>query len=89
MPAKKTDLAKLASAIDHLAEVHDRRLGEINDALEDLAFNTKQLGNGNAATQMGGLEGLGKSVLDGLSNLSDSISSASERIAEANQKAPE
>lgn len=89
MPKTTSDLAKLAAAINRLAEVHDRRLGEVSAALVDLAYHTKYLGNGNAATQMGGLEGLGKAVQDGMGTLADSISAASERIADSNQRAPE
>ncbi len=78
-----TDVKKLAAAITKLAEVHDRRLGEVSESLNYIARQITQLGNGNAATEMGGLEGLGKSVVDGLSTLSDSISSAADKIAEA------
>ena len=77
------DVKKLASAILKLAEVHDTRLGEIAKALDRLATQTKNLGNADAMTEMGGLEGLGKSVEDAASTLADSLNHATERLSNA------
>ena len=45
-----TDSEKLAAAIDHLAEVHDKHLGQIADALSRIGTHLKYLGTGDEST---------------------------------------
>ncbi len=70
---------ELSIAVKKLAEVHDKRGGEIATALESIATQLKYLGNGNAVTSMGALEGLGMVTKEAL----ESLSSAVHEIAES------
>lgn len=70
---------KLSIAVKTLAEVHDKRGGEIAAALESIATQLKYLGNGNAATQMGAIEGLGAVTKEAF----EALSSAVHEIAES------
>lgn len=68
-----SDLDKLAASISKLAEVHDRRLGEIGSALESLSLQVKNLGNGNAMTEQGAIEYLAGQVEGGLDAIAEAI----------------
>jgi glycerate kinase len=67
--------AKLSMAILELARVHDKRGEEIAVALDRIATQIKNLGNGNAMDGgMGAIENLSVQVKDGLDSLSSAIS---------------
>ena len=70
---------ELSKAIKKLAEVHDKRGGEIADALESIATQLKYLGSGNASTEIGAIEGLGIVTKEAI----ESLSSAVHEIAES------
>jgi glycerate kinase len=62
-------------AILELARVHDKRGEEIAVALDRIATQIKNLGNGNAMDGgMGAIEYLSVQVKDGLDSLSSAIS---------------
>lgn len=69
---------ELAKAILKLAEVHDRRGGEIAEGLDRVATQIKFLGNGNAVDGgMGAIENLANKIEEG----TDSIASCLNEVA--------
>ena len=69
----------LAKAINRLADVHDKQLGEIAEALHSISTQIKYLGNGNAATQMGALEVLGLAIKESSESIASAINDASAK----------
>ncbi len=65
--------AALAKAINRLADVHEKQLSAIAEALQSVGTHLKYLGNGNASTQVGGLEGLGMAIKEAAETLSSSL----------------
>lgn len=64
---------KISKAILKLAEVHDRRGEEIAEALNNISYNLRALGNGDAATSMGAIEGLAMMIKEGLESIGTSM----------------
>jgi hypothetical protein len=58
-------------------------LYEIADGLQAIARALRALGNGNAATDMGAIEGLGVAIRESVTGLSGAISSALNEMNEA------
>lgn len=52
----------------------EKALYAIAIAMTSVAYELKCLGNGNAATQMGAIEGLSVQIKEGLGRVADSIS---------------
>lgn len=57
---------------------------EVADALRAIARSINNLGNGDAATPMGGLEALGKVVSESLDNVASALREVAEAIRERN-----
>ncbi len=53
--------------------------GDLNNALHAIAESLKNLGNGDASTQMGAIENLSKEVKEG----TERVAYATERVADA------
>jgi hypothetical protein len=69
----KSDTAKLAAAVVHLAEVHAAGLKSVSESLMSISSALHRLGNADAATPMGGLEGLGATLKEALEAAGSSI----------------
>lgn len=85
----------LVEAINTLTNVVDQDLlqlpdvedaAKLTDALLELADQVKALGNNGAATPMGGMEALGKSILDAGQNISEAVSELSFNVSLLNDK---
>ena len=72
----------ISKALLRLSEVHDKRFGEIAEALRDLSTSVKYLGNGDAASSMGAIENLGLNLKDGLSTLAEGVAIIGRAIEE-------
>ena len=71
---------KLYKAILELSKVHDKRFGEIAEALRGLAVEVKYLGTGSAGSGgMGAIEVLGMKVHEGLEMISASVAEIERR----------
>lgn len=76
----------LADAISEAFYDEDNEMNVV-DALAGIKRALRDLGNGDAATSMGGMEALGKAVLDSSERISDAITAlamAVDRLAERN-----
>lgn len=74
MVAALEDLGhSIESAHDKSATCRELDNDKLTEALEGLTFWIRQLGNGDAGTSMGGMEALGKAILDAGSKVADSI----------------
>lgn len=73
----------LRSGQDHQAKATILAARRIGDGLQSIAFWLKHLGNGDAATPMGGLEALGAVQKEGLDSISSSLQDGLTRIAQA------
>lgn len=67
--------AILAKAINRLADVHETQLSTIAKALESVSTQLSNLGNGNAATQVGALEGVGMQIKGAAETLASALRS--------------
>ncbi|MGE5618093.1 MAG: hypothetical protein ACM3US_02415 [Sphingomonadaceae bacterium] len=56
------------------------RDGELREGLQAIAHAIKLLGNADAATPMGGLEALGKVILESNGAIADAISELAEAV---------
>jgi len=72
---------KLSKAILELVKVHDKRGGEIAEALGRIATQLKYLGNGNAMDGgMGAIEGLSVKINEGLESVSSAVGELSRSL---------
>jgi hypothetical protein len=67
------DTKELAKAVRELARAHSESMGKLSEAVSSLSTNVRSLGNANAATEMGAIEGLGLAIREGLSDLSAAV----------------
>ncbi len=63
----------LARAINHLAAVHEAKFAAIATALDKVALQLRDLGNGNAATQMGAIEGLSLKIAEAANTIASGM----------------
>jgi hypothetical protein len=63
-----------------MAKDMEEGLAEVADALDGIALQLKYLGNGNAATQMGAIEGLSVHVKEGLMAIADGLHAIASAI---------
>ena len=55
----------------------------ISESLSEVARSIDRLGNGDATSSMGAIEGLAVQVRDGLQNIADSVSSSAGDVTDA------
>ena len=53
---------------------------ELTDAIATLAYQVKMLGNAGASTPMGGMEALGRAILDAASTINGGLVELAEAI---------
>jgi hypothetical protein len=63
----------LARSILCLADAHTAAMGKLSDAVFSLANRVRDLGNGNAATQMGAIENLSCEINRGLGSVAEAF----------------
>lgn len=81
-----SDIKELSKSISILANAHKEGCSKIAEALESISTQLKYLGNGNASTSMGAIEGMAMQIKDGLETIGSAIHEISDEMG-SNRKA--
>lgn len=77
-----SDTKELTKAITALATAHTEGCSKIADSLSSIANQLKFLGNGDASTQMGAIEGMSMQIKEGLETIGSAVRELAEEIGE-------
>jgi hypothetical protein len=69
-----------------MAKDMEEGLAEVADALDGIALQLKYLGNGNAGTQMGAIEGLAVQLKEGLLAIAEGLHAVAHAIEDGSEQ---